>query len=169
MKTIRKFSLLAPCLILVASIARSQSSAPKTKIYRHEAFGLRVPADVTVVKRQVIDFDILSLKRNKTPLMNAYVGGHSSFPSDDAPKGKSATHFKIGVLDAKFLRWQHKKGSYCGETLVAIHQNWADVIHFYYRDLSQQDAARCESIIRSVRLNPKSNLKIDKGTFVPVN
>ena len=156
MKISRKFSLLAPCLVLLTSVAHSQTEAPQSKIYQHDAFQMRLPTDVAVTKKEVADFDTIALTRDKTPLMNAYVGGHPSFPSDDAPAGKSATHFKLNGLDAKFLRWQDEKGRYCGETLVSIRQGWADVIHFYYRDLSQADAATAETIIRSVRLNVKT-------------
>ena len=93
-----------------------------------------------------------------------------SFPSDDASgNGKSATHFKLRGLDAKFLRWQDEKGRYSGETLVSIRQGWADVIHFYYRDLSQSDAAQAEAIIRSVTVSPKKAGDKDKETWVPVN
>ena len=155
MKISRNSLALAPCLMLLASTAHSQNDAPKTKLYQHEAFQIRVPAGVSVGKKVVADFDILSLNRGKTSLMNAYVGGHPSFPSDDAPANQSATHFKLDGLDAKFLRWQDEKGRYNGETLVTINQGWARVIHFFYRDLSQSDAATAEAIIRSVRLNPK--------------
>ena len=159
MKILRDSLALAPCLMLFASMAHSQNDAPKTKLYQHETFQIRVPADVEVSKKEVADFDSVSLMRNKTRLMGVYVGGHPSFPSDDAPANESATHFKLDGLDAKFLQWQDEKGRYNGETLVTINQGWARVIHFYYRDLSQQSAAQAEAVIRSVRLNPKKQGK----------
>ena len=153
MKNSRKLFSLASCLLLLTAAAHGQADAPKT--YQHEAFQLSVPSDVSVVKKEVADFDSISITRDKTRLMGIYVGGHPSFPSDDAPADKSATHFKLDGLDAKFMRWQDEKGRYCGETLVSIRQGWADVIHLYYDGLSQSDAAQCEAMIRSVRLNAK--------------
>ena len=178
MKIPGKFSFFVPCLMLLTSVAHSQTEAPPTKLYQHEAFQMSVPTDVAVTRKEGADFNLIYLTRDETPsdetrlkipFMGVYVGSHPSFPTGSNTSDGSATRFKIDGLDAKFLRWQDREGRYHGETLVEIHQGWADVLHFYYGGLSQSDAAQCEAIIRSVRLNSESTQSKDKETFVPVN
>ncbi len=124
------------------------------------AHGYRVdlPKALSATRTTVIDFDIITIKRDSQVVLTIYLGNHPSFPK--TPKNNPTTEVLIGSIPLKECKVHDASGVTRHLLLQMNTETWPVFAHFFYSlNLSSADLVHVRNLVDSLSSSRPNNVE----------
>jgi hypothetical protein len=148
MMTLRMLVLVAACILAAGGVYADPM------LYRGLGFAAELPADVTVKKSEMVDFDLYEFRREADGkvLLGAYAGNWPAFPQS-VPSNANEGINRIHGLRATSYRWTDVAGRFHAQFLIELapqsEPRFPLFLHYWYHDLAGPDVALADGIVES--------------------